>query len=125
MVDSISGNSNSIQDASLSGIDRQQASQSVEKTNLESANDSSSASTLQLVDQATISDAAKKAYESEKDTLRLSRLAQRIKEPYDADKVAQMKNMVENGGIDKYLSSINPEDLADSILNSPTGAALK
>jgi len=54
MVDSISGNSNSIQDAGLLNVDRQQASQNVEKVNLESAQDTGSTSTLQLVDQAGI-----------------------------------------------------------------------
>jgi hypothetical protein len=125
MVDSISGNSNSIQDASLSGIDRQQASQSVEKINAESAKEAKGPGAQLLVDQATISDEAKKAYESEKEVLRLSRLAQRVKEPYDADKVARMRELVNNGGIDKYLESLNPDALAESILNSPTGAAFK
>jgi predicted lipid-binding transport protein (Tim44 family) len=125
MVDSISGNSNSIQDASLLNVDRQQASQSVEKINVESAKDASGAGTLQLVDQATISDAAKKAYESEKDVMRLSRLAQRVKEPYDADKVAHLKNMVDSGRINDYLRSLNTDELAQSILNSPSGAAFR
>ena len=125
MVDSISGNSNSIQDAGLLNVDRQQASQNVEKINLESAKDTSTASSLQLVDQATISREAKMAYESEKETLRFSRLAQRIKEPYDVDKVAQMKNLLANGGIQDYLDNLNPEDLAQSMLNSPSGASLR
>jgi len=125
MVDSISGKSNSIQDASLSGVDRQQASQSVEKINVESAKDAQGANSLSLVDSATISDEAKKAYESEKDVLRLSRLAQRVKEPYNAEKVAQLRELVNNGGVDGYLNSLNTDDLAQSILNSPSGAAFK
>ena len=125
MVDSISGNSNSIQDAGLLNVDRQQASQNVEKVNLESAQDTGSTSTLQLVDQATISDEAKKAYESEKDTLRLSRLAQRVKEPYDADKVARMKDMLDSGRINDYLRSLNTEQIAQSILDSSSGAFLR
>ncbi len=125
MVDSISGNSNSIQDAALLNVDRQQASQNVEKINLEAAKDANASSTLQLVDQATISDEAKKAYESEKDVLRLSRLAQRIQEPYDAEKVSRMKDLVDSGRINEYLRSINTDDLAQSILNSASGAAFK
>jgi len=125
MVDSISGNSNSIQDAGLLNVDRQQASQTVEKINLESAQGTNATNSLQLVDQATISDEAKKAYESEKETLRFSRLAQRIKEPYDTDKVAQMKNLVANGGIKDYLDNLNTEDIAQSLLNSPSGASLR
>jgi len=125
MVDSISGNSNSIQDAGLLNVDRQQASQTVEKINLESAQGTSATNSLQLVDQATISDEAKKAYESEKEALRFSRLAQRIKEPYDTDKVAQMKNLVANGGIKDYLDNLNTEDIAQSLLNSPSGASLR
>jgi hypothetical protein len=125
MVDSISGKPNNIQDASLLNIAQQQSSQSVEKVNLESAQDTAALGTTQLLDQATISDEAKKAYESEKEVLRLSRLAQRIKEPYDADKVAQMKNLVDSGRINEYLRSLNTDELADSILNSPSGAFLQ
>ena len=125
MVDSISGNSNSIQDAALLNVDRQQASQNVEKINVQAANDANASGTLQLVDQATISDAAKKAYESEKDVLRLSRLAQRIQEPYDVDKVARMKDLVDSGRINEYLRSVNTDDLAQSILDSASGAAFK
>ncbi len=122
MVDSISGKPNQIQDAGLLNIDRQQ---SVEKTNLESAKESSNAEVLRLVDQATISDEAKLAYEKEKEVLRYSRLAQRIKEPFDADKVSNIKNMLDNGRINEYLRSINTDELAQSILDSPSGASLR
>ncbi len=122
MVDSISGNNNGIQDASLLNISQQQ---SVEKVNVESAQESASATSIRLVDEATISDEAKKAYESEKEVLRFSRLAQRVKEPYDAGKVAQMKNLVDSGRINEYLRSINTDDLAESMLNSPSGAFLR
>jgi hypothetical protein len=125
MVDSISGNSSNIQDTSLLGIGQQQSSQSVEKVNVESAKDAAALASTKLLDEATISDEAKKAYESEKEVLRLSRLAQRIKEPYDAEKVAQMKNLVDSGRINEYLRSLNTDAIADSILNSPSGAFLK
>lgn len=125
MVDSISGKPNNIQDASLLGIGQQQSSQSVEKVNVESAKDAAALGSTKLLDEATISDEAKKAYESEKEVLRLSRLAQRIKEPYNADKVAQMKNMVDSGRINDYLRSLNTDAIAESILNSPSGAFLK
>lgn len=122
MVDSISGKPNQIQDAGLLNIDRQQ---SVEKTNLESANETSGASVIKLLDQATISDEAKTAYEKEKEVMRFSRLAQRIKEPVDSEKVGTIKNMLDNGRINEYLRSINTDALAQSILDSPSGAFLR
>ena len=125
MVDSISGKSNNIQDTGLLGLGQSQSSQSVEKVNIESAQDAAALSSTQLLDQATISDEARQAYENEKEVMRMSRLAQRIQEPYNADKVAQMKNLVDSGRINEYLRSVNTDELADSILNSPSGAFLK
>lgn len=122
MVDSISGKPNQIQDAGLLNIDRQQ---SVEKTNLESANETNGASVIKLLDQATISDEAKTAYEKEKEVMRFSRLAQRIKEPVDSEKVGTIKNMLDSGRINEYLRSINTDALAQSILDSPSGAFLR
>jgi hypothetical protein len=122
MVDSISGKPNQIQDAGLLNIDRQQ---SVEKTNVESANETNGASVVKLLDQATISDEAKTAYEKEKEVMRFSRLAQRIKEPVDSEKVGTIKNMLDNGRINEYLRSINTDALAQSILDSPSGAFLR
>lgn len=125
MVDSISGKPHNIQDASLLGINQQQSSESVEKVNVQSAQESANVSSLKLLDEATISDEAKKAYESEKEVLRFGRLAQRIKAPYDGDKVAQMKNLVDSGRINEYLRSINTDELANSMLNSSSGAFLR
>lgn len=122
MVDSISGKSNPIQDSALLNVNQQQ---SVERVNTEAAQQSGQIASLDLLDQATISDAAKKAYESEKDVLRFSRLAQRIKDTSNPDKVAQLKDLVNSGRINEYLRSLNTESLADSILNSPSGAFLK
>lgn len=122
MVDSISGKPNQIQDAGLLNVDRQQ---SVEKTNVESASDNKGSGLLKLLDEATISDEAKSAYEKEKEVMRFSRLAQRIKAPFDSDKVANIKNMLDSGRINEYLRSINTDDLAQSLLNSPSSAFLR
>lgn len=122
MVDSISGKTNPIQDNGLLNVDRQQ---SVEKNNLESASENKSASVLKLLDEATISDEAKNAYEKDKEVMRFSRLAQRIKTPFDSEKVANIKNMLDSGRINEYLRSINTEDLAQSLLNAPGSAFLR
>lgn len=122
MVDSISGKTNPIQDNGLLNVDRQQ---SVEKNNLESASENKSASVLKLLDEATISDEAKTAYEKDKEVMRFSRLAQRIKTPFDSEKVANIKNMLDSGRINEYLRSINTEDLAQSLLNAPGSAFLR
>lgn len=122
MVDSISGNSNSIQDSGLLNVDRQQ---SVEKTNLESAREGQPAGLSKLLDEATISDEAKQAYQKDKEVMRFSRLAQRIQTPFDADKVAQIKNLLDNGRINEYLRNINTDELAQSLLDSPSAAFLR
>jgi hypothetical protein len=122
MVDSISGKPNSIQDASLLNINQQQ---SVEKVNSEAASSASNAGTLSLVDEATISDAARSAYESEKEILKFGRLAQRVKPSYDAEKVARFKDMIDNGRINDYMRSLNTDQLAQSMLDSPSGAFLR
>jgi hypothetical protein len=119
MVDSILGNSPSIQDSGLLNVDRNQSSQNVEKVNVESAQESRGGATLQLVDHATISDAAKKAYESEKEVMRFGRLAQRLPEAYNADKVSQMKEMFSSSaGIQAYLGTIDTDALAQNLLDS-------
>lgn len=125
MVDSISGNSQQIQDAALRNVDQQRASESVEKVNVETAKETSNVASLQLLDKVNISDAAKQAYESEKEVLRFSRLAQRVQDSGSSERVAQLKSMVDSGRIQEYLRSVNTDDLADKILNSPTGAFLR
>lgn len=121
MVDSISGK-NTLHDLGLLGVGQQQ---SVEKTNADAARNTSNLSSLKSLDEATISDAARKAYEAEKDVLRFSRLAQRIQESFDQDKVSQLKNMVDSGRINDYLRSLNTDNLADSILKSSSAAFLR
>ena len=122
MVDSISGKSNPIQDNGLLNVDRQQ---SVEKTNLESAREGQSAGLSKLLDEATISDEAKQAYQKDKEVMRFSRLAQRIQVPFNSDKVAQIKNLLDNGRINEYLRSINTDELAQNLLDSPSAAFLR
>lgn len=122
MVDHISGKSLNIQsDNGLLNIGQQ----NVEKVNVDSARQTANVPSLTLLDEATISDEAKKAYEGEKEILRFSRLAQRIKEPFNSEKVAQMKNLLDTGRINEYLRSLNTDALADSLLNSPSGAFLR
>lgn len=120
MVDSISGKN--IQEAGLLNIGQQQ---SVEKTNQDSARETAAVGSLKMLDQATISDEARKAYESEKEVLRFSRLAQRVREPFDSDKVSHFKNLLDSGRINDYLRSLNTDELAASLLNSPSSAFLR
>ena len=119
MVDRISGKP----------VDNQQLLQvgqnAVEKVNQEAAKESASVGSLGTLDQATISDEALKAYEQEKEVLKFSRLAMRVKEPYDADKVARMKDLIDSGRINDYLRNLDNGALADSILNSAAGAFLR
>jgi len=119
MVDKISGSN--IQDAQLLQVGTQQ---SVETSNQQAAQDSASAASFNTLDQATISDAAKQAYEQEKETLKFSRLAMRIQEPYDADKVSRMKDLVNSGRINDYLRNLDTGSIADNMLNSAAGGFL-
>ncbi|HEY9686237.1 MAG TPA: hypothetical protein V6C52_04605 [Coleofasciculaceae cyanobacterium] len=125
MVDGISGKNNNIQDADLLNVGQQQSSRNVEKVNIETAQETASVSSLKLLDEAHISDEAKKAWESEKEILRFSRLAQRVKEPFNSEKVAQIKGMLDAGRINDYLRSLNTDTIAESILNSPSSAFLR
>ena len=118
MVDSI--NNNGINETLLN-IGQQSNVEKVNKDSSETANVPS----LKLLDSATISDEAKRAYESEKETIRFSRLAQRVKEPFDNDKVAYFKNMLDSGRINDYLRSVNTDELAGSMLKSAGGAFLR
>ncbi len=116
MVDSISGNSIS-QDLAI----RTAQSNDVEKVNVQSAASTQTAAPdgTQTVDQATISDEARAAYESNKEVLRFSRLAQRGAEPYNSDRVSELKDIIQKGGLSNYLRSVNSDDLAQSLINSP------
>lgn len=123
MVDRVSGNyGNPIQDGNLLGVKQQQ---DIEKTNIDSAREAQTVSSLQQYDKASISDEAKLAYERDKEVLKFSRLAQRVRNDVDLDKVSQMKNLIDSGRINDYLRSLNTEALADSILNGPGGSFLR
>ncbi len=125
MVDSISGKQNNpIQENNLLNIGAKSAEQ-VEQLNKEAAKASQSAPPLSTLDNATISDEAKKAYERDREILQFSRLAQRVKESYDAEKVGRLKDMVDSGRINEYLRNLNTSELADSILDGPAGAFLR
>lgn len=124
MVDGISRNDNTIQEGLLNALNLQVG---VEKTNKDDASDKTS--TLGALDKlfgdnATISSDARKAYESEREMLQFARLAQRIPNSVDTDKVSRMKQMIDAGKLNEYFSSLNNTELADSILKGPAGAYL-
>ena len=123
MINRLSGsNASQVQDASLLNVGQQKAVEKVDGGKTASPDGGASSD---LVDQINISPEARLAYEQEKDALRYSRLAQRIKSPDHADRVSQLKNMVDNGRINEYLRSVNTDRLADSLLSSPVGSFLK
>ncbi len=123
MVDGI-GNDNKIQEGLLNALAPQVG---VEKTNKDDAKQFGSLGNLDkmFLDNASISDAAKKAYESEKVVLQFARLAQRIPDTIDTEKVSRIKQMIDTGRLNEYFNSLNNTDLADSILNGPAGAFLR
>ncbi len=122
MVDGINGH-NKIQDAGLMGLGQ---TSSVEKVNQASKEGTDAVETLKSFDQISISTEAKDAYEREKEILKFARLAMRLPaENASSEKVSQLKNMLDSGRINEYLNSLNTTDIADSILDSASGAFLR
>ncbi len=79
---------------------------------------------LSYEDNVTISSEAKNRYEKEKEVLRFSRLAQRSPNQVDDSKVSNFRQLIEHGRINDYLRSLNTDQIAASILNSPAKAFL-
>lgn len=99
-----------------------QRSQNVEDVNRKAADETANVKSLNpFNDTATVSSQAKKLYEAEK----YARLAQRIADPFDADKVARLQEMVQHGRISELLNKYDDGDLADSLINSPAQAFLR
>jgi anti-sigma28 factor (negative regulator of flagellin synthesis) len=117
MVDSISNKPVDNSLLSLISTDKTDAAQAAgdvstsQKTQAAPANaDSTDAATV------TISAQARQAAEAEKSVLKFSRLAQRDQSPFDTDKVATFKAMLDNGKINDYLRGLNTDSLAASLL---------
>ena len=120
MVDRVSDKS--LQDLNLLGT--QQQSQ-VEKVTQSNQGKSKTDSATSSFDTATISDDAINAWEQEKDVLKFSRLAQRGTAPVDYDKVNQIKNLLDSGRINQYLSTVDTNALVENLLNSPASTLLQ
>lgn len=127
MVNSISGNLQPVPPEAglLNQVEQRQGGPAIEKIGTNASEKAAQAGGLTLVDEATISDAAKKACAQDKEALRLGRMAQRIQEPYNGEKVEQFRSLLDSDRIDEYLNNIQPEALADSVLKSPSGAFLR
>ncbi|MEM0952344.1 MAG: hypothetical protein AAGI66_09430 [Cyanobacteria bacterium P01_H01_bin.74] len=99
---------------------------SVEKAETLQANKSAGTVQTENLDAviADISAEAKTAYDKDKEVLRFGRLAQRGKGDFDAEKVAELKKMVDNGRINEYLRTVSPDAMAEAILNSSAGQFL-
>jgi predicted lipid-binding transport protein (Tim44 family) len=125
MVDQVGANNNNpIQNGSL--LNSQ--TQTVKDVNQQAAANSSAVSSLKqldIQDGVQISMEARNRLESEKDVLRFSRLAQRVQEDFDHEKVNRIKNLLNSGRINEYLRGINTEEMADKILDSPFGNYLR
>ena len=120
MVDSISnkvGNDNLL---NLISTDKADFTQAVNTTATPSAapKDTKNTDGVNYATTVTISDQARQAAESEKDVIKFSRLAQRDKTPFDSEKVATFKAMLDNGRINGYLSGLNTDKLAASMLET-------
>lgn len=123
MVDSIRGSEPGL--IRESSLQQTGAQERVEQVNQNAAKDAGNVGSLSTIDNATISDEARAAYEQEKEILKFSRLAMRVKETMNMDKVSKLKDMVNSGKINDYLNSLDNNSIADAILQSPSGAFLR
>ncbi len=119
MVNSINGSGNDsslIQDSAL--LRRTET----EEVNRQAADNSNKVASLgEFNDTATVSKGAKRLYEADK----FGRMAQQIAEPFDSDKVARLREMVQHGKISDILKNFDDADLAEGLINSPAGAFLR
>jgi|GEM_PF-1641664 len=120
MVDSISnkvGNDNLL---NLISTDKADSAQAVNPATVPTSapKDTKNTDAVNDATTVTISDQARQAAESEKDVIKFSRLAQREKTPFDSEKVATFKAMLDNGRINGYLSGLNTDKLAASMLET-------
>jgi fatty acid-binding protein DegV len=105
-----------IPDSTLSGIQAGQAAKEVGAADTVKKENSDSLSIDLGSSVSTISDAAKEAYAKEKEVLKFSRLAQRTEAPYNTEKVAQLKQLVDSGQINQYLDNLSNETLANAMM---------
>ncbi len=117
MVDRISGNNNSINDMQLTQLGQ---SQQVEKAGRET--EMTKAGANAFIDSADLSPEAYARLEAEREVSRFATLAFRDEESFDTEKVAFIKSLVDSG---QYFSRVSDDDLAESLLNSPIGGALR
>jgi hypothetical protein len=87
---------------------------------------------ISLEDNATVSSEARARYEQDREVLRFTRLAQRADDTSQApdkaaraEKIVQLKNMLDSGRINDYLRTVDTKTLVNDILNSPTGTFLR
>ncbi|MBY0451285.1 MAG: hypothetical protein K2X01_11740 [Cyanobacteria bacterium] len=128
MVDQVSGRNLSLIQDSTANLLGSKAAQT-EEVNRTAAQAASTApekieAPLSYEDNVTISSEAKHRYEKEKEVLRFSRLAQRSPNQVDDSKVSSFRQLIEHGRINDYLRSLNTDQIAASILNSPAKAFL-
>lgn len=76
-------------------------------------------------EKVDISNEALDRLATERQAFQYASLAVRQEEPFDSDKVAQFKTMLDSGRINDYLRSVGDDALADSLLKSPIGSLLK
>lgn len=122
MVDRISGQNSSLQDAAL--LQAAQQGQ-VERVNKDTKSKAAESTMGAGYDKASISPEALEAWEKEKQVLKYSRQVQMTAPDVDYDKVNRIKNLVDSGRINDYLNTVDTNSLVESLLSSPAGALLR
>lgn len=72
-------------------------------------------------DIAEVSQEALEKAQADLKAQRFARVAGRLPESFDTDKVNQFKSLLKNGQIGSYLGSLDTRSIADAILAGPSG----
>ena len=98
----------------------------VEKTSLESAAKKSAeqAAGFGPEENVTISQTAKEKAKLELQGAKYARMAQRLEEPMDHQKVEKFKALVASGNTANYLNGLDTNAIAKALLAGPTGKFL-
>lgn len=75
--------------------------------------------------EASISPEARQRLEAEREVMKFTRMALMEKEPPSNPRVAELRDMLDNGRINDYLRSINTDEMVDAILSGPAAASLR
>lgn len=107
------------------GLSEAHSNNAVEKTGLDNAAaKQSEAKSLPLEERVSVSEEASAKAALELKAAKYARMAQRLEEPLDHQKVEHFKNLVASGQVGNYLNSLDNGQLANALLTGPAAKFL-